>query len=353
MTRKTLLLGAGGFIGAYLTHYLGSETDDELLAVDIDFQKLDWLEERRGGVRVPRRVLNVRTCGDELRELIQDADVVVDLIAHANPAMYVTDPLDVVELNFFENWKIAQAALESGATLVQFSTCEVYGLAEGNLFPFGEDRSRCVLGPIREERWIYSCAKQLLERMIYACRRRGLSFCVIRPFNFVGPNMDYLPDDVATAGPRVVPHFISCLLKGQPLPLVDGGHRQRSYTYIDDAIVALGKVFQDLDGAFRNQIVNVGHPSNETSIRDLALTLIRLKEELTGEPHPAGVVDIAGETFYGEGYADCDRRIPDLSKLNATGWEGTYDLESTLRETLKPYLDGEITLNASWKALEA
>ena len=344
MSARLLILGAGGFIGSHLSDHLLRVTDHRIDAVDLEFDKLDFLVGAQDGERLRRHRLDIRKCGDELRELIDGSEIVVDLIAHANPALYVSEPLDVVELNFFENWKIARAALESGARLIQFSSCEVYGLAEGNLFPFGEDTSRCILGPIREERWIYSCAKQLLERMIYALVRQGLDFSVIRPFNFIGPNMDYLPSDTLVGGPRVVPHFIGCLLRGEPLPLVDGGLNRRSYTYIDDAVRGIAAVIENAGGHFKNQIVNVGHPGNETTIRDLAYTMIRIFEEETATEHRAGVVDLEGDRFYGVGYADCARRIPDVSKLGAAGWRAEYDLEWALRSTLVPYLTGEVVL---------
>ena len=41
-------------------------------------------------------------------ELIAASDLVVDLIAHANPSLYVSRPLDVFHLNFSENLKIAE-----------------------------------------------------------------------------------------------------------------------------------------------------------------------------------------------------------------------------------------------------
>ena len=344
---KLLILGAGGFIGSYLTKRLVSSTDHQITVVDLSFERFDTiLSADQSGLPVTRRTLDIRRHQQQVRDLIHEHDMVVDLIAHANPSQYVADPLNVVELNFFENWKIAEAVHESGGFLLQFSSCEVYGLAEGNIFPFSEDTSRCVLGPIVEERWIYSAAKQLLERMIYARQRDGLRFCLIRPFNFIGPGMDYLPNEMMSAGPRVVPHFIGCLLRGAPLPLVNGGTSQRSYTYIDDAVDGIARVIQEHDGAFRNQIVNVGHPDNETSIRDLAWTMIRLFELETGTRFSPQVQEVPGATFYGDGYADCDRRIPDVSKLTAVGWQPQFGLEDALRATLTPYLRNELALVA-------
>ena len=42
-----------------------------------------------------------------------------------------------------------------------------------------------ILGPVQKNRWIYSCSKQLLERIIYAYGDKGmLDYTIIRPFNF-------------------------------------------------------------------------------------------------------------------------------------------------------------------------
>ena len=38
---------------------------------------------------------------------------------------------------------------------------------------FDEDNSRLILGPIRMQRWIYSCSKQLLDRVIWAYGQQG------------------------------------------------------------------------------------------------------------------------------------------------------------------------------------
>jgi UDP-apiose/xylose synthase len=67
--------------------------------------------------------------------------------------------------------------------------------------------------------------------------------------------------------------------------------------------------------------------------------MIRLYEEQTGKEFAKGTEDISDEEFYGTGYADCDRRIPDASKLSNLGWQPKYDLEATFRNTIQYYLD--------------
>jgi UDP-apiose/xylose synthase len=46
------------------------------------------------------------------------------------------------------------------------------------------------MGPVKNHRWIYACAKQLLERVLHAYGlEEELNYTIIRPFNFIGPRI--------------------------------------------------------------------------------------------------------------------------------------------------------------------
>ena len=87
----------------------------------------------------------------------------IDLIAYANPGLYLRIPLEVFRLNFTENLKIAETCVRHGKRLIQFSTCEVYGRTAASLSnarvadpedpihaTFTEDDSEYILGPVLE-----------------------------------------------------------------------------------------------------------------------------------------------------------------------------------------------------------
>ena len=60
---------------------------------------------------------------------------------------------------------------------------------------FDPENSELVLGPINKPRWIYACAKQLMDRVIHAYgMQEGLDYTLFRPFNWIG------------AGPRLDQH---------------------------------------------------------------------------------------------------------------------------------------------------
>ena len=327
---KLLILGAGGFIGSNLVEHLVEEGRHQLIGVDIDDAKLDGIT----GANLEFISADVTAADDLIDELVGNSDVVIDLVAYANPSIYIESPLDVIRLNFLENLKTVEACVRHGKRLFQYSTSEVYGKPSGP--SYREDTSDLVVGPVTKQRWVYAASKQLLERVIHAHGLKGdLEYTVVRPFNFVGPRFDYLVPAGTMGGPRAFSHFMSALLTGGPIYLVDGGHQRRSFTHIADASAAVSLLLES--PAATNEIFNIGNPANDVSIRELVDIMIELYEELTGTRPDNEIIEIAGEEFYGVGYEDTNRVVPDITKLEALGWRPEYDLRTTFRETMASY----------------
>src|SRR5205807_610607 len=126
---RILTLGAGGFIGSHLTHRL-LEEGHTVTAVDLETDKVtDCLDHPR----LTFYQQDIRQPGWNLDSLVSDSDLVIDLIAYANPGLYLRIPLEVFHLNFIENLKIAEACVRHNKRLIQFSTCEVYGRSAASL----------------------------------------------------------------------------------------------------------------------------------------------------------------------------------------------------------------------------
>lgn len=347
---KILSLGAGGFIGSHLTHRLLRE-GHSVTAVDIEAEKVtEFLEDPN----LTFLQQDIRSPGWDLDSLVRDADLVIDLIAYANPGLYLRIPLEVFQLNFLENLKIAEACVRHRKRLIQFSTCEVYGRTAASLksarvadpedpihATFSEDTSEFILGPVSKHRWIYSCAKQLLERVLHAYGlQEGFNYTVIRPFNFIGPKIDFLPHE-REGVPRVFSFFMDALLEGTQMKLVNGGVSRRCYTYIDDAIECSWRIVANPGGVCDRQIFNIGSPQNEVSIRQMA----EMMREIYAKKfrHPAvplpRIVSVPAEQFYGEGYDDSDRRIPDITKARTLlGWEPKWGIRDILETTMRYYV---------------
>lgn len=348
---KILVFGAGGFIGSHLTRRL-LDAGHAVTAVDLrrDY-KVRSFEGHRGLTYI---VQDIRDHGWPLDAYVQDSDLVIDLIAHANPGLYIRIPLEVFQLNFLENLRIAESCSRHGKRLIQFSTSEIYGRTVASIegiglqdpedprhATFSEDSSELILGPVCKHRWIYASAKQLLERVLHAMGlEHGLNYTIIRPFNFIGPNIDFLLDE-RDGIPRVFSFFMDALLHGRRMVLVNGGRQRRCYTYIDDAIDCTQRIVDNPGGVCDRQIFNIGHPGNEVRISELAELMREIYMEKFARPgsRPAEIVEQSGEDFYGKGYDDSDRRIPDITKARTLlGWEPRWALRPMLEATMEYYV---------------
>jgi UDP-apiose/xylose synthase len=347
---KILSLGAGGFIGSHLTHRLLQE-GHVVTAVDLEMEKVN---DCLGHPNLTFLQLDIRSPKWDLDRMVQEADLVIDLIAYANPGLYLRIPLEVFQLNFIENLKIAEACVRHGKRLIQFSTCEVYGRTAASLkkarvadpedpvhATFSEDSSEYILGPVSKHRWIYSCAKQLLERVLHAYGiEKGFNYTIIRPFNFIGPKIDFLLHEKEGI-PRVFSFFMDALLNGTEMKLVNGGTARRCYTYIDDAVECSYRIIENPGGVCDRQIFNIGSPYNEVSIREMAELMRDIYVEKFRDPSVPlpQIISVTGEEFYGEGYDDSDRRIPDITKVRKLlGWEPVWSMHDILETTMRYYV---------------
>lgn len=350
-TVNILNLGAGGFIGSHLTERLLHE-GHTVTAVDITSEKL---AECLCHPRLTFLHRDIRARDWDLDAMIAASDLVIDLIAHANPGLYIRIPLDVFRLNFLENLRIAEACVHHHKRLIQFSTCEVYGRTAATLTrarvtdpedpahaTFSEDTSEFILGPVTKHRWIYSSAKQLLERVVHAYGLdSGFPYTIIRPFNFLGPKIDFLPSQGQEGIPRVFSFFMDALLNGTRMQLVNGGSQRRCYTYIQDAIDCIYRIVENPRGVCDQQIFNIGSPHNEVSIRVMAEMMREIYAQKFRDPSVPlpEIVSVSGENFYGLGYEDSDRRIPDITKVRALlKWEPVWKFRDFLEITMRYYI---------------
>jgi len=335
---RVLILGVNGFIGNALTERILGATDWHVSGLDIGSDKIGaFLQDPRftyleGDIAINKEWIEYQ---------IKKCDVVLPLVAIATPAAYVTQPLAVFELDFEENLRIVKQAVRYGKRVVFPSTSEVYGMCPDA--EFDEDSSPLVYGPIRKQRWIYSCSKQLLDRVIWAYGEQGLAFTLFRPFNWFGPHLDDI-DSPKEGSSRVLTQFLHNILYGEPIKLVDGGTQRRSFTYISDGIDALMAILENRGGRADGGIFNIGNPANDLSIRELAELLIR---EVGASPgfeetaKRARIVDVTAGEYYGEGYQDILTRVPSIRRAREVlAWQPRVSMAEGVRQTLAYYLKG-------------
>lgn len=335
--KKILILGVNGFIGSALTERILASTDWQIYGMDMASNKLgDCVNDARfhfveGDITINKEWIEYH---------IKKCDVVLPLVAIATPSVYVTDPLRVFELDFEANLEIVRQCVKYKKRVIFPSTSEVYGMCDDE--SFDEEESPLVTGPINKQRWIYSCSKQLLDRVIYAYGvHHNLDYTLFRPFNWLGPKLDSLLT-AKEGSSRVVTQFISDILHKQEICLVDGGTQRRSFTCIDDGIEALMRIIENKDGVATGKIFNIGNPYNDLSIAELAdiiLNLMKTYPKVQELAEKTKIVHVNAKEHYGKHYQDIGRRVPSIQNAKThLGWEPTVNMNDALKKTLDYHL---------------
>ncbi|WP_097458729.1 bifunctional UDP-4-amino-4-deoxy-L-arabinose formyltransferase/UDP-glucuronic acid oxidase ArnA [Mangrovitalea sediminis] len=338
---RVLILGINGFIGNHLTEWLLRDDEFEVYGMDIGS---DAITRFMGNPNFHFVEGDISIHTEWIEYHIKKCDVILPLVAIATPIEYTRNPLRVFELDFEENLKIVRYCAKYNKRIIFPSTSEVYGMCDDAMFD--EDKSRLIVGPINKQRWIYSVSKQLLDRVIWAYgKKEGLKFTLFRPFNWMGPRLDSL-NSARIGSSRAITQLILNLVEGTPIKLVDGGAQKRCFTDINDGIEALYRIVKNKDNLCDGQIINIGSPDNEASIRELAELLCAKFEAHPLRDHfpPfAGMIDIESHSYYGDGYQDVSHRRPSVRNAKRLlDWEPTIQMEETIEKTLDFFLRGAV-----------
>lgn len=334
---RVLILGVNGFIGNHLTERLLQDDNFEVYGLDIGSDAISrFLDQPRfhfveGDISIHSEWIEYH---------IKKCDVVLPLVAIATPIEYTRNPLRVFELDFEENLKIIRDCVKYKKRIIFPSTSEVYGMCTDQ--HFDEDHSNLVVGPINKQRWIYSVSKQLLDRVIWAYgEKEGLRFTLFRPFNWMGPRLDNL-NAARIGSSRAITQLILNLVEGSPIKLIDGGAQKRCFTDIRDGIEALFRIIENKQNNCDGQIVNIGNPENEASIKELAERLLASFERhplRSNFPPFAGFREVESSSYYGKGYQDVEHRKPSIKNARRLlDWTPTVEMDTTIDNTLDFFL---------------
>lgn len=333
---RVLILGVNGFIGNHLSERLLRDDRYEVYGLDIGSDAIERLRSHPNFHYVEG---DISIHSEWIEYHIKKCDVVLPLVAIATPIEYTRNPLRVFELDFEENLKLVRYCVKYNKRVIFPSTSEVYGMCQDQ--NFDEDTSNLVVGPINKQRWIYSVSKQLLDRVIWAYGAKGLNFTLFRPFNWMGPRLDRL-DSARIGSSRAITQLILNLVEGTPIRLFDGGEQKRCFTDIADGIEALARIIDNDNDACNGQIINIGNPDNEASIRQLGEELLRQFEAhpLRGNFPPfAGFREVESKAFYGAGYQDVAHRKPSIANAKRLlNWEPSVAMSETIGNTLDFFL---------------
>jgi len=243
-----------------------------------------------------------------------EIDAVLHFASPASPIDYLEFPIPTLKVGALGTHKALGLAKDKSARFLLASTSEIYG--DPLVHPQPEDYWGNVnpIGP----RGVYDEAKRFAEAMTMAYHRyHGVDTRIVRIFNTYGPRMR------AEDG-RAVPNFIAQALRGEPLTVYGDGSQTRSLCYVSDEVDGIYRLLQS------NEVepVNIGNPSNEITMLDLARKII----ELAGSQSTVKFVQPKDSRIQD----DPKVRRPDISKAKRIlKWEPKILLDDGLRDTIE------------------
>ena len=309
---RLLVTGGAGFIGANFVHRAVARGDDvtvyDALTYSGNPANLAGLEGRRG-----YRFVHADVCdGAALAEAMVGNDAVVHFAAESHVDRSIIDPARFVSTNCGGTATVCRVALEVGVgRVLHVSTDEVYGSIDEGSFIEADP-----LAPSSP----YSASKAASDLIALSYHRTyGLPVVVTRSTNNYG-RFQY-PE-------KVVPLFVTRLLRGRRVPLYGDGGNVRDWCHVDDNCAAIERVLVDgVDG----KVYNVG-AGNEIDNLDLTHRLL----ELCG-------ADASSIEYVADRPGHDWRYSVDTQRIRALGWAPVHDLADGLAATVAWYRD-----NASW-----
>jgi nucleoside-diphosphate-sugar epimerase len=342
--KKILILGVNGFIGHHLSKRIIADTSWEVYGMDMQSDRIkDLMEGPQARSDSTKRFHffegDITINREWIEYHVRKCDTVLPLVAIATPATYVKEPLRVFELDFEANLPIVRSCVKHGKRLIFPSTSEVYGMCPDR--EFDPESSPLVYGPIEKQRWIYACAKQLMDRVIWAYGvEKKLDFTLFRPFNWIGSGLDSI-NTAKEGSSRVITQFFGHIVRGEPIKLVDGGTQKRAFTYIDDGINALMSIIENPRRVASGQIYNVGNPKNNYSVKQLAAMMVKLAlayPEYRDTARKVKVVRTTAAAYYGRGYQDVQNRVPKITNtMKDLRWKPKVGMAEALRRIFDAY----------------
>lgn len=307
-----LVTGGAGFIGSHLAERLMSEGHEVWILDDLSTGAMHNIDHLIESDRFHYR-LGAVTDESLVGELVDRCDVVFHLAAAVGVKLIVEHPVRTIETNVRGTEVVLQAAVKKQKLTVIASTSEVYG--KGVKIPFSEDDD-LLLGATTRSRWGYACSKAIDEYLSLAyVREYNLPVIIARFFNTVGTRQ------TGRYG-MVLPNFVRQGLAGEDITVYGTGDQSRCFGDVNDIIECLMRLIATDDAL--GQVFNIGN--------DTEITITALAEKVrdrTGSK--SEIIQVPYEDVYADGFEDLGRRVPDLTKLEATiGYRPTTTIDETI-----------------------
>ena len=322
---KTILVtGGAGFLASYIIKSLIKANEVNNLRLKViclvrNLNNLDRLNHLRDNSNLS--IIKHDVTNPDFKSLTR-SDFVIHSASNASPKYFGVDPVGTLLANSFGTQNMLDYSLKSKAhKFLFFSSSEVYG-DPVNKVDLIKEVDYGYLDPM-QVRSCYAESKRVGETMCSAwSSQHGLHTSVVRPFHTYGPSM--LLDDG-----RVFADLVSNVLNEKQITLKSDGSSIRAFCYVRDSIEG---IFRVLFNGKNSEAYNVGNPSQEISMKDLALTLCRIfpEKNLTLEFD----LDLDNTKYI---KSEVNRSSPDITKVRSLGWNPQVNIEDGFKRTVLSY----------------
>lgn len=319
---KLLVTGGAGFIGScFVRHILNKYPDYKVINIDA-LTYCGNLANLKDVEKNPNyKFVHGNICDKKLtRELISQVDCVVNFAAESHVDNSIKNPEIFIETNVQGTLNLLQASKEIGIErYLQVSTDEVYGTL-GMTGYFYETTPLAPNSP-------YSASKASADMLVRAYYETyKMPVLTTRCSNNYGPYQ--YPE-------KLIPFFISRLLRGEKVPVYGDGLNVRDWLYVYDHCAAIDTV---LHKGRIGEVYNIGGHNEKTNIE-----ITRLILEAMGKDE-SSIEYVQDRLGHDRRYAISNDKI--TSEL---GWKPSVTFEEGIKMTIDWYLN-----NQDWiKSIEA
>lgn len=307
-----VVTGGAGFIGSnYLNKYVPLRPERLFINIDTLTYAGDLANVEVGKAKnYLFEKADIRDIG-KLRRLFKKhrPTAIINFAAESHVDLSIKNPSVFIETNIIGTHNLLQLAREHGIQRFhQISTDEVYGAHPGRKGAFKEDSLLAPRSP-------YSASKAGADKMVRAYRETyGLDTVITRSCNVYGPRQD---------ASKVIPRFMTQLLKDEKVPLYSKGEHIREWIYVEDCIDAIHRAFER---GRSGEIYNIGTGHELTNL-DLTKTLLSLAGK--DESYIDRVADRPGHDF---------RYAVDTSKIEKElKWKPKVPFSKGIKKTFEHY----------------
>ena len=311
---KLLVTGGAGFIGScFVRHILNKYSDYKVINLDAltycgNLANLDDVKDNPNYTFIHGNICDKKL----VQSIIADVDCVVNFAAESHVDNSIKNPEIFIETNVQGTLNLLQASKEHKIQrYLQVSTDEVYGTL-GKTGYFYETTPLAPNSP-------YSASKASADLLVRAYHETyGLPVLNTRCSNNYGPYQ--YPE-------KLIPFFISKLLKNEKVPVYGDGLNVRDWLYVYDHCEAIDVV---LHKGKIGEVYNIGGHNEKTNMEITKLILQAMGKDETSIEY---VKDRLG---HDRRYAISNDKI-----TNELGWQPSVTFEEGIKMTIKWYLENQ------------